>query len=223
MKVKLNIDNIRKNYAVDIKHPDIVEIKNFLTPEECQMVLLKASALTEEDWSFMYMDSIKTLAKRNYDTDDYQSLIDNGTIGINESIKDKVASIDALELSKSWFAKMLAFFDRSDLIMPLDGSYRHIQRHYAGSKFDYHVDSQGFDGKADSNVMYTTVLYFNDDYEGGELHFPDQDILFKPSAGSMVIFNSSPEFKHGVKEIGAGPTRYAATCFVREKGENNES
>lgn len=223
MKVKLSIDKIQKDYTVDIKHPDIIEVKNFLTIEECKQILNKAESLSEADWSSIYMESIKAMVKAQYNTDDYQALIDNGTIGINNGIKDKVGAIDNFQNSQKWFDTLLTFFDRPDLIIPAAGSYSHIQRHYPGSKFDYHVDSQGFDGKADSNVMYTCVLYFNDDYNGGELDFPDQDITFKPGAGSLVIFNSGPEFTHGVKEIQEGPTRYAATCFIREKGDNNES
>jgi Rps23 Pro-64 3,4-dihydroxylase Tpa1-like proline 4-hydroxylase len=84
-----------------------------------------------------------------------------------------------------------------------------LQRHYPGSKFNYHVDNEGFDGKADGNVIYTTVIYFNDDYNGGLLDFPELNITFKPSKGSLVIFNSSKDYVHGVTEIKKGSTRYA--------------
>lgn len=219
MKVRPNIEKIYQLYSVKRHHEDIIEIQNFITLDECLQAINSANKIKEEDWSKLYLDSIKKQAKLYYNEDDYQKLIDDGTIGINYGIIDKVAQGDIQVKSREWVGRMIELFENSDLIIPLWGSYNSIQRHYPGSKFDYHVDSQGFDGKADSNVIYTSVIYFNDDYNGGELDFPKQGVTFKPSAGSLVIFNSDPEFVHGVKEIELGPNRYAATCFVRVKGE----
>lgn len=223
MKVKPNINRISELYNIEKHHPEIIEVKNFLSKEECDLVINKAKSLTDEEWSVVYLDSIKQQAKAYYGEDDYQVLVDNGTIGINYGIIDKVAGINIQEKSEEWVNKLIQLFDNNDLIIPIPGSYNHIQRHYSGSKFDYHIDSDGFDGKADSNVVYTAVLYFNDDYIDGYLDFPNQKVSFKPEAGSLVIFNSGPSFLHGVKPIGEGPTRYAATCFIREKGVQNES
>lgn len=35
---------------------------------------------------------------------------------------------------------------------------------------------------------YSLVIYYNDDYEGGELRFPDLGIEIKPKAGTIVAF-----------------------------------
>jgi len=43
---------------------------------------------------------------------------------------------------------------------------------------------------------YSILIYYNDNYESGELHFPEQQIKFKPKAGSIVIFPSGQEFPH---------------------------
>lgn len=219
MKVYPDIEKISNLYEMKKHHEGIIEIKNFIAPEECQKAIEVAKTITEEDWSKIYLESVKNLAKYHYNEDDYQKLIDNETIFINPGIVDKVARANTEEQSHRWVNALIGLFKNSDLIIPLLDSFLNIQRHYTGSQFDYHVDSEGFDGKADSNVVYTAVIYFNDDYNGGELDFPHQEVTFKPSAGSLVIFNSSPEFLHGVKEIKEGPTRYAATCFIREKGE----
>lgn len=54
-------------------------------------------------------------------------------------------------------------------------------------------------------VMFSTVVYLNDDYEGGEIYFPNQDVEIKPSAGDMVIFpGGGHEYMHGVKPVISG-------------------
>lgn len=52
-----------------------------------------------------------------------------------------------------------------------------------------------------------TLIYLNDDYEGGEIYFPEFDIKIKPKPGDMVAFPDNPSFMHGVKKI-TGSNRY---------------
>lgn len=35
---------------------------------------------------------------------------------------------------------------------------------------------------------YSLVVYLNDDYEGGEIYFPEQNVKVKPKAGTIVAF-----------------------------------
>jgi hypothetical protein len=58
----------------------------------------------------------------------------------------------------------------------------------------------------------SSVLYLNDDYEGGELHFPNQGIRIKPKAGSVIIFPSVPPFLHESTKIISG-TKYMSPGF----------
>jgi hypothetical protein len=61
-----------------------------------------------------------------------------------------------------------------------------LRKYHAGGMIGPHIDKN-----ADNplNTMDWSVLfYLNDDYEGGELFFPDLDITIKPSAGSAIFF-----------------------------------
>lgn len=40
-------------------------------------------------------------------------------------------------------------------------------------------------------LEHSYVVYLNDDYENGEIYFPEIDIKIKPSAGSVIMFKSS--------------------------------
>ena len=56
------------------------------------------------------------------------------------------------------------------------------------------------------------LFYLNDDYEGGELYFPNQGIQFKPKAGAAYFFPGDMNYIHGVTEITSG-IRYTCPFF----------
>jgi len=56
------------------------------------------------------------------------------------------------------------------------------------------------------------LFYINDDYEGGELYFPNQDIRFKPKRGAAYFFPGDMNYIHGVSEIISG-IRYTVPFF----------
>ena len=47
-------------------------------------------------------------------------------------------------------------------------------------------------------------LYLNDDFEGGELFFPNLDISIKPKSCQLIIFPGGHEYVHGVKQVTSG-------------------
>jgi hypothetical protein len=56
------------------------------------------------------------------------------------------------------------------------------------------------------------VLYLNDDYTGGEIYFPNQNIEIKPKPNTLVFFPGTLEYLHGVKPINDN-IRYTLTSF----------
>jgi Rps23 Pro-64 3,4-dihydroxylase Tpa1-like proline 4-hydroxylase len=61
-----------------------------------------------------------------------------------------------------------------------------------------------------SSRTLSVVLYLNDNYDGGEINFPNvgNGIKIKPEAGSAIFFPSNFVFSHSVNKIYKG-TRYA--------------
>jgi 2-oxoglutarate-Fe(II)-dependent oxygenase superfamily protein len=51
---------------------------------------------------------------------------------------------------------------------------------------------------------YTGLAYLNDDFTGGELVFPDLDVVIVPKAGLLVVFPSDHEFVHAVPKVLSG-------------------
>lgn len=62
-----------------------------------------------------------------------------------------------------------------------------------------------------------TIIYLNDDYEGGELYFPLQNIQFKPKRGAAYFFPGDRNYIHGITTIESG-IRYTCPFFwtIRE-------
>jgi hypothetical protein len=56
------------------------------------------------------------------------------------------------------------------------------------------------------------LFYLNDDYEGGELYFPNQGIKFKPKRGAAYFFPGDMNYIHGVTEVLSG-IRYVSPFF----------
>jgi Rps23 Pro-64 3,4-dihydroxylase Tpa1-like proline 4-hydroxylase len=83
-----------------------------------------------------------------------------------------------------------------------------ISKYFTGASMGVHTDSS----PNPTTEHISAVLYLNDDYSGGEISFPDQDVLIKPRAGSLIIFPSTPPFFHESKEITKG-TKYMSPAF----------
>lgn len=76
-----------------------------------------------------------------------------------------------------------------------------------GGKYEVHNDSEDFlNGKLERVCErdITILIYLNDNYEGGELEFPDWGITFKPKPGTIIAFPSYIEFSHRVLPVTKG-------------------
>jgi len=93
-----------------------------------------------------------------------------------------------------------------------------IVRWFPGQFQNPHADKElhiGDDaGKPNDFPWYdlATIIYLNDDYEGGELFFPVQGIEFKPKRGGMYFFPGDKNYIHGIREIKSG-VRYTCPLF----------
>jgi predicted 2-oxoglutarate/Fe(II)-dependent dioxygenase YbiX len=97
---------------------------------------------------------------------------------------------------------------------PLEENFPGVRRWDVGDYQPLHADGEDPEGHPNEAfiVDYGAVIYLNDDYEGGEIYFPDQGIDFKPNAGTVVFFPSNTMYIHGVREITKG-IRYTTPSF----------
>lgn len=102
-----------------------------------------------------------------------------------------------------------------------------IVRWLPGQRQEPHADKElhiGEDaGKPNDFPWYDLagLFYLNDDYEGGELYFPLQNIQFKPKAGGAYFFPGDKNYIHGVREVKSG-IRYVVPFFWTIKKHTGE-
>ena len=64
-------------------------------------------------------------------------------------------------------------------------------------------------------IMYSSTIYLNDDYEGGETRFPKQNYKTKPEPGTLIMFPATCMYPHEVKEVTSG-VRYTYSLFLSD-------
>jgi hypothetical protein len=69
---------------------------------------------------------------------------------------------------------------------------------------------------AEQKVRYGCVVYFTDDFEGGELNYTELGISHKPVAGQLILHPGTEEYIHSVTDVSNG-IRLTSTMFILEK------
>ncbi len=77
-----------------------------------------------------------------------------------------------------------------------------------------HADKQLSNGEPNAFVDYdlNSLFYYNDDFEGGELFYPQHDITVKPKPGLAIAHPGDVNYLHGVTMIRSG-NRYTTPSF----------
>jgi hypothetical protein len=96
----------------------------------------------------------------------------------------------------------------------------HTQKWEPGAWARKHSDNTDHDGNsgAFTRSRYAGFLYLNDDFEGGVLGFPDQNIKIKPQVGMLAVFDGGFNNMHEVSLITKG-TRYTIGSFWDDREE----
>ena len=72
---------------------------------------------------------------------------------------------------------------------PDQGEPLSILRYPAGGEYKKHYDAYGGDWKG-TQRLYTALIWLNDDFVGGETHFPRLDMKVRGKAGDMLVFSN---------------------------------
>jgi hypothetical protein len=186
---------------------NIVELENFMTEEEVDFLDKAARTITVWD---------VTQSHKN----------ENGTIVYDAGFwKDRVASAPSLNQNDPKIVPIIVgLFNR---LQPIIEDFFKVKVQPTGQTIvkwrpgDYqhpHADKelyQGPDAGLPNDFPHydiSSLFYINDDYVGGELYFPHQNIQFKPKRGSAYFFPGDMNYVHGVTEITEG-LRYTCPFF----------
>jgi hypothetical protein len=97
-----------------------------------------------------------------------------------------------------------------------------IIRWFPGLEQQPHADKQLNDGSPNPFPTYdlNSLIYYNDDFEGGELYYPQHDLEVKPKPGLAVAHPGDVSYLHGVKKVISGerfttPSFYTITDLLK--------
>ena len=197
-----NLDKSTFNYIKDepntkgvlgVTHNRIVEIPNFIEPEAASNMIKFFEAKADQWGDIAFYNSAGMGLAPNDPLLEPNNLY--GTFF--DDLRDKYK--EAVEL----------VFERE--VRP---NTSHAQKWVVGGFAAPHSDNSDFEGEPNPFEInkYVGILYLNDNYEGGNLYFPDHGIEFKPNAYSYYVFPGGIENIHGVKEVLEG-TRYTMVSF----------
>jgi predicted 2-oxoglutarate/Fe(II)-dependent dioxygenase YbiX len=194
---------------------NIVEVLNFLTPEE--VAFLKNFMKTNTHWDYTE-DKYNEEGVQIYDASYWKDRV--ATWNTLEKANPEVITVISNAVSRfkpvvEKFFNVVAFPTKPALVRWTPGTYQipHADK-------ELHIGEDA--GKPNAFPWYDLagLFYLNDEYDGGELYFPNQGIEFKPKVGAAYFFPGDLNYIHGIREITSGE-RYTVPFFwtITELGE----
>jgi hypothetical protein len=188
---------------------DIVVYKNFLTKDECEKIVNALDAQADSgkiSWMpISFYESYSSVLPQDND----KEVLDAGlppTIfsDIENKMPEAIASVHDLDpkiISKIGY---------------------HTQKWEPGAYARIHSDNTDEHGNsgAFTRSRYAGFLYLNDNFEGGLLKFPDQNIEIKPEVGMLAVFDGGFNNMHEVSLITSG-VRYTIGSFWDDREESD--
>lgn len=163
---------------------DVYEIKNFISDKEINELLSFVNLNGEEEgWKFWHEGNTLCIYETEYDKQNIESLF-----------KQIASNVELL------FANY-----------KMCTGFQHVRRIKSGEYFPLHQDENHKETDLDK-IVFGVVIYLNENFEGGELNYPDLNLKIQPRKGSLVIHKA--EYFHEVLPVLNG-NRYCITTFIR--------
>lgn len=192
-------------------------------------VLIKAHAIDSEDLDFFaeYLRSAwmadSLVSKFDEDADSAAEWVVNKNIRDTQEVR---LTADATQrVNRIVDSGVEQFINAFYGVEVRDWEVSQILHYGVGGHYIPHVDAETLlTDELNLRVWEKTldrdlsIVYFlNDDFEGGELKFPDLDLSIKPKAGTLICFPSDHNYVHGVTPVTSGH-RYTLVTWLRVKG-----
>lgn len=139
----------------------------------------------------------RSITKSSVRTNEFLSLPAAGNLNANE---DDPRKLLCAEVHKYFMNCVSDFCARYYIDAILDKPIAYQVLKYAETQ---HYDAHSDDGK-NTRRRVSAVGYLNDDFDGGELHFPHLNFTYYPMAGDIVVFPSGAPFIHEAKPVKQG-------------------
>jgi hypothetical protein len=179
----------RKMSAGEMVTSGVVSVPNFLSVDETNYLLHVARSIAKWDsrvhayWDGRVM-SMFAFGSRVEDSESF--------ILLAHEIVERLSAV----IRDNYGVSELVFVDCLDLV-----------RWPVGSELTPHIDEVPH-----AHRLWGSVIYLNDDYEGGETFYPNLGVSVSPQAGMAVVHRGDEEHRHGVTKV-SGVERFTIASF----------
>lgn len=216
--MKANILFANQMYEVDFEEigPSIYVYKNAL-PKDMNIITRIENALAIPKTRFHWQRAMTGVSN----VSDYRTCMDWKLDERTLLPRDEFSS-DALDLHKEIIDRLKICLEHYKPLNYLaEISYFeaiNVVRYGSGQYFKTHTD----DGDT-YRCTLSAVGYPNDDYQGGELHFPKFNLTYQPKAGDFVLFPSTYSYAHSSEPIIGDGVKYSLVIMTdRNKFANRK-
>lgn len=185
---------VYKNIFLDsLEILELIEAKNLWCPGEAAMSRYKKDGYeNHRDVDVFEIGSEVGVSDLNFTAD--------------ETKKYTKAAADLHRLSSYCLSDYVSIYG-IDTLEGVISDYQ-ILKYSLGQAFSEHTDEI-----PENKRTISTILYLNDDYEGGELRFTKFGLTHRPTRGDYIVFPSMWSYSHVAQGVTKG-TKYAIVSFV---------
>jgi predicted 2-oxoglutarate/Fe(II)-dependent dioxygenase YbiX len=174
--------------------------KNFISPEEIEIILNYAKYDAPKEWgpNIPLFWRNRSLAIMDIeDPSPKDKLVLELLINTRNRVKQHITEIQGLTV-------------------PIYGDSVQLVRWPEGYEQAPHADAE-YNTSEEGEYVFPhrycgSLIYLNDDFDGGEIYFPQHDLELKPVPGMMLTFPGTREYLHGVRPVTNG-IRYVISSF----------
>ena len=172
----------------------IIELSNILSKEDCEEIIR------------FYEDNPQLRTKN-----DAQERFNNCSMSTNGLGLRKITA-----LTTRLIIKAAKFYHAEEMYL----DYQSITKWERGQDMVFHADN--VTEKKEPHWYchwrdYSSILYLNDNYEGGETVFKFQKQIQTPVQGTAILFPASYGYTHGVKKVESGERYTIASWFTMDE------
>ncbi len=219
---------------IDLQKPNVLIVKDFFDKDQVNTVLNILKSISEQEW---YFEADK---KRELGTNIHEELRESSHKSWDGMSLGLTSRVDAKKMYPTLPHEMLIDQEHKikkltekrfnqNLILQLSGLNRWRPGREQLPHIDYYDSSEDHDfemlekynlpknrleqfEKGFNDKHFSSLVYFNDDYIGGELYMPQWDWEMKPEPGMLICFEGNENHLHGVKMMEEG-IRYTWSLF----------
>ena len=172
---------VKNGIAFEEITDELVCVDNFLTDQELDFFLDKIGSASQSDWEIEYTSNLKRFCLEKFGRDDVENLVSEGKFEITQNWVDKNLNISQYPEYRVFYNRLATLVSEADESLGLSGLAT-LQRMQTSVELKSHTDQH-----TDPSIRYATIIYINDDYNGGELFFKNLDLKIKPKPKSLLI------------------------------------